>query len=238
MPFPRHTGSLHCIGTRVPRCLGVAHSASGPKAAQALRCTFTPGMWVKRCRVTCMARAASVPGLRTLSFLLLCRFCLCPSMVAGGLQCVCRYWFCVSSANPGSGLRRAFLGMDFAFTPPVLTGFMVCLGRVSPAPRHSWLGCGVCVFVRWFCLYPANRSLGCAVTAPILARVYGVCWGAIFACTPPSLAGLWGMCVHLLAPHLPRRSWPGLVTRMLVSGSCLHPATTGLGVVCVCVFVR
>ena len=50
------------LGTWVPRCLGVARSASSPKAAQALGCSLTPRLRVTFGRVTCMARAASVPG--------------------------------------------------------------------------------------------------------------------------------------------------------------------------------
>ena len=66
----------HCLGIWVPRCFGVAHSALSPKAAQALGCSLTPGLWVEFGRVTCMARAASVPGLWTLVFLLLRGACV------------------------------------------------------------------------------------------------------------------------------------------------------------------
>ena len=62
---------MHVLGTGVPRCLGVARSASSPKAAQTLGCSFTPGLGTLFGWVTCMARAASVPGLWTLGFLLL-----------------------------------------------------------------------------------------------------------------------------------------------------------------------
>ena len=63
---------MHVLGTRVPRCLGVACSASSPKAAQALGCSLTPSLRISFGRVSCMARAASVPGLWTLGFPLLC----------------------------------------------------------------------------------------------------------------------------------------------------------------------
>ena len=59
------------LGTWVPRYLGVARGASSPKAAQALRCSLTPRLRVTFCRVTFIARAASVPGLWTLGFLLI-----------------------------------------------------------------------------------------------------------------------------------------------------------------------
>ena len=61
------------LGTWVPRCLGVAHCALSPKAAQALGCSLTRVMFG---RVTCMVRAASVSGLWTLGLLLLCGACV------------------------------------------------------------------------------------------------------------------------------------------------------------------
>ena len=63
---------MHDLGTGVPRRSGVARSASSPKAAQALGCSLTPGLRISFGRFSCMARAASVPGLWTLGFLLLC----------------------------------------------------------------------------------------------------------------------------------------------------------------------
>ena len=73
--YPVPKACMHVLGTGVPRCCGVAHSASSPKAAQALGCSLTPGLRISFGRVTCMARAASVPGLWTLGFLLLCGAC-------------------------------------------------------------------------------------------------------------------------------------------------------------------
>ena len=66
---------MHVLGIGVPRRLGVARSASSAKAAQALGCSLTPGLRISFGQVTCMARAASVPGLWTLGFLLLCGVC-------------------------------------------------------------------------------------------------------------------------------------------------------------------
>ena len=67
---------MHVPATGVPRCLGVARSASSPKAVQALGCSLTPSLRVTFGRVTCLTRAASVPGLWTLGFLLLCGACV------------------------------------------------------------------------------------------------------------------------------------------------------------------
>ena len=64
--YPVPKTCMHVLGTRVESCLGVARSASSPKAAQALGCSLTPGVQISFCRVTCMARAASVPGQWTL----------------------------------------------------------------------------------------------------------------------------------------------------------------------------
>ena len=59
---------MHVLGTGVPRRLGVARSALRPKAAQALECSLTPGLRISFGRVTCMARAASVPRVMTTGF--------------------------------------------------------------------------------------------------------------------------------------------------------------------------
>ena len=70
--YPVPKACMHVLGTRVPRRLGVARSASSPKVAQALGCSLTPRLRISFGRVTCMARAASVLGLWALGFLLLC----------------------------------------------------------------------------------------------------------------------------------------------------------------------
>ena len=64
------------LGTWVPRCFGVAHSSSSLKAAQALGCSLTPGLWISLGPVNCVAQAASASGLSTLGFLLLCGACV------------------------------------------------------------------------------------------------------------------------------------------------------------------
>ena len=76
LAYPIPKACRHVLGTGVPRCLGFARSASSPKAAHALGCSLTPGLRMSFGRVTCMARAASVPGLWTLGFLLLCGVCV------------------------------------------------------------------------------------------------------------------------------------------------------------------
>ena len=76
LAYPVPKTCMHVLGTGVLRRLGVARSASSPKAAQALGCSLTPGLWISFGRVSCIARAASVPGLWTTGFLLLCGACV------------------------------------------------------------------------------------------------------------------------------------------------------------------
>ena len=178
LAYPVPKACMHVLGTRVPRRLGVARSASSPKAAQALGCSFTPGLRISFGRVTCMARAASVPGLWALGFLLLAcvcgwvrvavgrGFCLpLPNLagVLGGcvwapflvLSLFCRLFvvFVV-----GLWCRPAFgtCVVSCAFPlPPALSGSGVrcgraCWARVSAVPRPSWLGCRVVFFALFF----------------------------------------------------------------------------------------
>ena len=76
LAYPIPKVCMHVLGTGVPRCLVVARSASSPNTAQALGCSLTPGLRISFGRVTCMARAASVPGLLTLGSLLLRGACV------------------------------------------------------------------------------------------------------------------------------------------------------------------
>ena len=76
LAYPVPKACMHVLGTRFARCLAVARSASSPKAALALGCSLSPGLRISFGLVTCMARAASVPGLWALGFLLLCGVCV------------------------------------------------------------------------------------------------------------------------------------------------------------------
>ena len=155
LAYPVPKACMHVLGTGVPRPLGVARSASSPKAAQALGCSLTPGLRISFGRVTCMARAASVPGLWTLGFLLLCGVCVWVRVVLG-------LGFRLRPATPGWGEGVCVcLCARSACIPPLLAGVCgvgVCAwAQVSAALRHSWLGCwGVCVSVCPLRLYPAT----------------------------------------------------------------------------------
>ena len=191
LAYPVPKACMHVLGTRVPRRLGVARSASSPKAAQALGCSLTPGLWISFGRVTCMARAASVPGLWALGFLLLACVCgwvrvavglgFCSPLpvlagVLGGcvwapflvLSLFCRLFvvFVVGLwCRPAFGtcvVSRAFP------LPPAVSGSGVrcgraCWARVSAVPRPAWLGCRVVFFALFFFFSGCSVSLSRAL---------------------------------------------------------------------------
>ena len=119
LAYPVPKACMHVLGTRVPRRLGVARSASSPKAAQALGCSLTPGVRIPFGRVTCMARAASVPGLWALGFLLLCAVCVWVRVAVGSVG----VGF-VNPASPGWGLGWVCLGTVCGVVPllPAICG--------------------------------------------------------------------------------------------------------------------
>ena len=189
LAYPVPKACMHVLGTRVPRRLGVARSASSPKAAQALGCSLTPGLRISFGRVTCIARAASVPGLWALGFLLLAcvcgwvrvavgrGFCLPLPVVAGVLGgCVWARFvvlslFCWLFVVFVVGLwcRPAFgtCVVSCAFPlPPAVSGSGVrcgraCWARVSAVPRPSWLGCRVVFFALFFLFFFSVAGCPC-----------------------------------------------------------------------------
>ena len=233
LAYPVPEACMHVLRTGVPGRLGVAHSASSLKAAQALGCSLTPGLRISFGRVTCMARGASMPGLWTPGFLLLCGVCVWVWVVLG-------LGFRLRPATPGWGDGVCVcLHARSACTSPLLAGVCgtaVCAwARVSAAPRHSWLGCwGVCVFVCALSLYPAIPGWG--------VRCWCVCLGWGFGCAPPLLAWVLGcVCACVRAPPLARHSWLGCAVPACVFGLGLlqRPTFAGCGVwVCVCLCAR
>ena len=131
IPVPK--ACMHVLGTRVPRCLGVARSAWSPKATQALGCSLTPGLRISFGRVGCMARAASVPGLWTLDLLLLCGACVWVRFVVG---CGFRY-----PRQPWLGSWAGVFGYGLWCRPSLAGWGLWCL----------WFGFG-------FGLYPTFRG--------------------------------------------------------------------------------
>ena len=228
LAYPVPKACMHVLATRVPMCLGVARSASSPKAAQALGCSLTPGLQISFGRVTCMAGAASVPGLWTLGFLLLRSACVWVLVVVG-------FGFRLHPADPGWGVGVCVrLCACSACTPPLLAGVCgvgVCASaQVPAAARHSWLGCwGVCVLVWALPLYPATPGLGVQCGCGSL--------GSGFGCAPPLLAGVCGvgLCVWAGVSAAPRHSWLGCLGVRVGVRARLVPATPGSGVRCGCV---
>ena len=169
LAYPVPKACMHVLGTRVPRRLGVARSASSPKAAQALGCSLTPGLRISFGRVTCMARAASVPGLWALGFLL--------------LACVC-------------GWVRVAVGRGFRLPLPVVAG--VLGGCVWARFVVLSLFCRLfVVFVVGLWCGPAFGTcvVSCAFPLPPAVSGSGVrCGRPGLGCAPPFLAGLSG-CV-------------------------------------------
>ena len=165
LAYPVPKACMHVLGTRVPRRLGVARSASSPKAAQALGCSLTPGLRISFGRVTCMARAASVPGLWALGFLL--------------LACVC-------------GWVRVAVGRGFCLPLPVVAG--VLGGCVWARFVVLSLFCQLfVVFVVGLWCGPAFGTcvVSCAFPLPPAVSGSGVrCGRPGLGCAPPFLAGL------------------------------------------------
>ena len=182
--YPVPKACMHVLGTEVPRCLVVARFASSPTAAQALGCSFTPRLETSFGRVTCMARAPSVPRLWTLGFLLLCGACV---------------WVWVSPEPRQSWLGPwvVCLGTGFGFAPAFLAWFCgVC--------RCAWVWACTPPFLAGFlgCVLLCARS---ACTPPLLAGVcgVGVCsWARVSAAPCHSWLGGWGTCVFVCAFRL------------------------------------
>ena len=234
LAYPVPKACMHVLGTRVPRRLGVARSASSPKAAQALGCSLTPGLWISFGRVTSMARAASVPGLWALGFLLLCGVCVWVRLAVG-----CGFCY------PGWGLGWVCLGTVCGVVPLVSAvcgvrgwgSVSACLWDVSDfvggplASRRFRFRRAV-----WVCVL--GPGPGCA--QPFLAGLSGCVFCAFFffACSCP---GPCGPC-----PPIPFLSgWAGgsLFFFLLVSlslfpvGRCSWLGVAGFGwVVPLCLF--
>ena len=172
LAYPVPKACMHVLGTRVPRRLGVARSASSPKAAQALGCSLTPGLRISFGRVTCMARAASVPGLWALGFILLCGVCVWVRLALGCGFCEPRQsWLGSWVGVFGNGL----------WCCPSSVGCLWC----------SWLGFGFGLLLGrvWFRGRPA-----CPPLFPVPARGVGVCAGPGSRLCPALLCWVVGVC--------------------------------------------
>ena len=194
--YPVPKACMHVLGTGVPRCLDVARCPWSPKAAQALGCSLTPVLRISFGQVTCMARAASVPGQWTLGFLLLHGACVWVWVVLGlgfrlrpATPCLGCWGVCLlvcalrlNLATPGWGVRCLCVcfgsGSGFGCAPPLLAGVLDCLCacvRAPLVPCNPWLGCAapVCVLALRFRLRPASPGWGVGVCVFVYAlRLY------------------------------------------------------------------
>ena len=138
LAYPVPKACMHALGTRVPRRLGVANSASSPKAALALGCSLTPGLRISFGQVTCMARAASVPGLWALGFLPI-------------PHCANSVLYVDYTEMP------KFRGYDFAL---VVTCGLTRFTRVFPCTKHITGEETIKILLEeWFCVYGAPKEI-------------------------------------------------------------------------------
>ena len=172
LAYPITKACLHILGTRVPRRLGVARSASSPKAAQALGCSLTPGLRILFGRVTCIARAASVAGLWALGFLLLCGVCVWVRFAVGCGLC-----------QP----RQSWLGSWVG----VFGHGLWCCPSFAGCLWFSWLGLSFCLLMRrvWFCARSA-----CPPPFPVPVCGVGVRAGPGSRLCPALLGWVVGVC--------------------------------------------
>ena len=255
---------MHVLGTGVPRCWGVARSASSPKAALALGCSLTAGSTSRVAGSPAWHRLPQCPGYgHWISY------CCVVFVFGSGIRC--------NPANPGWGLGWVCLGTGFGSAPPFLAGVCgVCgwawvLACIPPilvwVLRPAWLcacsactppfparvcGVGVCASARVLAA-PSHSWLGCLgvcvfVCALLLypatpgwaVRCACVCWGSGCGCAPSLLAGVLGcVCVCLRAQLVPRHSWLGCECGFVCLGlglGCAPPLLAGvLGGVFFCV---
>ena len=200
LAYPVPKACMHVLGTRVPRRLGVARSASSPKAAQALGCSLTPGLRISFGRVTCMARAASVPGLWALGFLLSCGVCVWVRLAVGcGFWLPCQSWLGSGVGVFGHGLWCCPSSVGCLWCSWLGFGFGLLLGRVWFRGRPAWpplfpvpaRGVGVCAG-------PGSR-----LCLALLGWVVGVCFFffrfGFFSSFFLFFFALWSLSLHPLS---------------------------------------
>ena len=248
LAYPVPKACMHVLGTRVLRRLGVARFASSPKAAQALRCSLTPGLRISFGRVTCMARAAPVPGLWALGFLLWCGVCVwVRSAVRCGFCKPCQSWLGSWVGLFGHGLWCCPSSVGFLWCSWLGLGFGLLMGRVwfrgRPAcpPKFPVLACGVGV-----CAGPGSRLcqafLGWIVVVCFLRLSFcfllGVPVPGFVVPVPPSPFFRAGLLALFFSFSFPFRGVCLLVSvSLFLVGRCFWLGVAGFGwVVPLCLF--
>ena len=121
LAYPVPKACMHVLGTWVPRRLGVARSASSPKAALALECSLTPGLRVSFGRVTlrCPSWSCARRQRQVRRFEPLHRTGLRRAPPAGG-----------------NSLPRQFVSPDLSgnFVSPRIFFWTICVTRVAALP--------------------------------------------------------------------------------------------------------
>ena len=221
LAYPVPKACMHVLGTGVPRCLGVPHSASSPKAALALGCSLTPGLLISFGRGTRMALGCLNARAMDTAFPTVV-WCLCLGLgfavtppILAGVQGVCA-WVLVLVSPHHSWLQFVACAVGLAFWL---------------ASRQSWLGFLGCVSLR-------ARS---TCSPPFLAGVFGVgvcAWVRVSAAPCHSWLAFWVVCYGVCTPSGPRQSWLGCAVWVSVLGRVfgLRPTIRG-GIAGLCVLV-
>ena len=224
--YPVPKACMHVLGTGVPRRLGVAHSASSPKAAEALGCSLTPALRISFGPVTCM-------GLGWVCVGTVCGFA---PLFLPGVRGVCGWAWALACTPPVlvGVLGRAWLCARSSCSPPfpvLVCGVGVCAWvQVSAAPRLSLGRCwGVCALV-----CPSYVVCG---TSWLGVRCEGVRLGLGCCRAPPLLAGVLGrVSVCVCAPLVPPFLLGGVCCVGVCAGRGFRPRPVPLGwIVGVCV---
>ena len=168
---------MHVLGTRVPRRLGVAHSASSPKAAQALGCSLTRGLRISFGRVTCMARAASVPGCgHWVSYCWLAFVFRSGLRLGVGFVNPCQSWLGSYVGVSGHGLWCCLSFAGCLWCSWLGLGFGLLMGRVWFRARFACLP----QFPAPVCGVGVRAGPGSRLCPALLGWVVGVCFLRFF----------------------------------------------------------
>ena len=176
LAYPVPKACMHALGTRVPRCLGVARSASSPKAAQALGCSLTPVSGSRLAGSPAWHGPPQCPG--------------CGHLVS----------YCCAAFAFGSGWR-----LGVGFVNPASPGWglgWVCLGTVCGVVPLVSAVCGVRGWASVSaCFWDVCGFVG-APLAPRRFRFRRAVWACVLGpglgCAQPILAGLSGCFFALL----------------------------------------
>ena len=157
LAYPVPKACMHVLGTGVPMRLGVARSASSPKATLALGCSLTPGLRISFGRVICLSARAMDTGFPIFVW----HLCMGPgcawvwvlvSPPALAWVLVWCVWVGVEVAPFFSRLGFAVIAAGLGFRPASHHSWLRFLGvrgcvQGPPVVRRSRFGCAV-----WLCV--------------------------------------------------------------------------------------